>query len=203
MAITYPLSPPSSPGYVARDYAPQTRVGIHASPYTLAQQVYAWPGQANVFEFELPPMTDAEAGEWVAFFLALNGPEGTMLLVDPVRVNPRGNVGGTWTVGSGAVANTTTLPLAGGTGIAAKGDWIEVQASTTAPRLHRVTNVSLSAGIMISVDVFPRLRAAYSSGVTVSFTAARGLFRLAELPNEAFDRDSLARGIAFRAVEAL
>ena len=147
-------------------------------------------------------MTDEEAGEWIAFFMALNGAEGSFYFGDPVRTTPRGTVAGTWTTNGTQVANGTTLTISGGTGQFAKGDWLQV-ASGTASRLHRVMQVSLSGGNMVAVDVFPRLRSAYATAITVSFNNPVGVFRLVELPREAFDRDSICRGMAFTAVEVI
>lgn len=202
MPISFPLTPPTGPGYQAREFVPQTSVGIAESPFTMNQQVYAWPGQRITFSLELPPMTDAEAGEWSAFFLALNGREGTFYLGDPVRSTPRGTVAGSWVTNGTQVANGTTLTISGGTGIAAKGDWLQFSSGATS-RLHRVMQVNESGGAMVSVDVFPRLRSAYTASTSVTFLNAKGLFRLAELPSEAFDRDSLCRGVAFTAIEAI
>jgi hypothetical protein len=202
MAISFPLTPPTSPGFVAREFQPRTAVGMHMSPFTFSQQVYAWPGQMLTFSLELPPMSDAEAGPWNAFFLALNGREGTFYLGDPVRLTSRGTVGGSWVCNGAQTAGSTTLTLKSGTGVAAVGDWLQV-ATTTSSRLHRVMQVNLSGGAMISVDVFPRLRAAHTDNTAVSFTNPKGIFRLADLPTENFDRDSLARGVSFSAIEAL
>ncbi len=122
---------------------------------------------------------------------------------DSVRKLPRGTMAGAWTVGASAVANTTTLPLTGGTGLAAVGDWIQVFASGATARLHRVLQVNLSGGNMISVDVFPRLRSAYANGTAITYSSAKGVFRLASIPPEAFDPAKVCNGLSFTAVEAL
>lgn len=197
MAISYPLTPPTSPGYRSRELQPFTRVGMNVSPFTGAQQVYAWQAQWLQFAFTLPVMGDAAAGNWTAFFMALNGMEGTFYLGDSVRKTPRGNIAGTVTVGSGAVANATTLPLSGGTGAFAVGDWLQVFATTSA-RLHRV--VQVNAG---SVDVFPRLRSAYANGSAITYVNPVGRFRLLSIPAEAFDESKLCQGISFTAMEVL
>lgn len=172
------------------------------SPFTFNQQVYAWPGQRLAFNLELPPLNDTEAGEWSAFFLALNGREGTFYLGDPVRTSTKGTAAGAWVTSGTQVANGTTITISGGTGVAAKGDWLQFSSGTTS-RLHRVMQVNLSGPTMVSVDVFPRLRSAYTASTSVTFLNAKGIFRLADLPTEAFDRDSLARGVSFTAIEAI
>lgn len=197
MAISYPLTPPASPGYRSRELQGMTRVGMVQSPFTGQQQVQPWQAQWLQFTFSLPVMTDAQAGAWTAFFMALNGREGTFYLGDSVRKVPRGTIAGTVTVGAGAVANATTLPLSGGTGAFAVGDWLQVFATTSA-RLHRV--VQVNAG---SVDVFPRLRSAYANGSAITYANPVGRFRLTELPEEAFDAAKLCDGLTFTAQEAL
>jgi hypothetical protein len=203
MAITFPLTPPSTPGYNARELQPQTIVGLTQSPFDGSQKVYAWPGQWLQFEFGLPPMKDAPAGPWEAFFMALNGPEGTFYLGDSVRKTPRGTITGSWTVGSGAVANSTTLPLTAGGGAGgyfALGDWFHVGSNA---QLLRVVQVNMSGSNMVSVEVFPRLRSAYASGTAITYTNPKGKFRLLGLPPGRFDSRKICDGLSFTAIEAL
>lgn len=169
MAITYPLSIPSTPGVRDVQWDPVTVVGVAGSPNTGQIQTYVWPGQWWRGSFSLPPMKDPNAGIWEAFLLALNGQEGSFYFGDPVRKTPRGTVAGSVQVGAGAVANSTTLPLQGGTGSFAVGDYL-----TVLTKLHRVTQVNSS----VSVDVWPRLRSAYAQTSPVTFTNPVGKFKL-------------------------
>lgn len=202
MAITYPLTLPTVTGFRALEIDAQTVVGMSASIYTGEQQVYPWPGQWLMFGVELPTMTQVNAAIWQAFFMALNGPEGTFYMGPSIRKTSGGTVGGTWTVGSGATANSTVLPVTGGTGELAVGDWVQVGA-TTAMRLHRVLQVNKSGGNMVSVDVFPRLRSAYANGTALTFTNPKGIFRSARIPKESYDSRRLCHGLSFVAVESL
>jgi hypothetical protein len=198
MAITFPLSAPATPGFRAIQWTPRTVVGMAQSPFTGAQQTYAHPGQWWEVSVTLPPMTDAQAGAWCGFFLALNGREGTFYLGDTIRKTRLGAVTGTLTVGSGAVANTTTLPIAGATGSFAVGDWIQVGTTSTS-RLHRVTQVNSSS----SVDVFPRLRSAYTNGTAITYASPKGLFRLQGAVPWAYDARKICDGLTFSAVEVV
>lgn len=198
MAITFPLALPTVTGIRSIQWLPRTVVGLNASPFTGQQQVYEWPGQWWEPTVDLPPMRDAAAGEWAAFFLALNGRAGSFLLGDSVRRAPLGSVTGTLTVGAGAVANSTTLPIAGATGTFALGDWIQVDSGLSA-RLHRVVQVNSSS----SVDVFPRLRSAYANGTAITVAAAKGLFRLSTMPTWSYDERRICTGLSFSAVEVL
>lgn len=197
MSISYPLSLPIHTGFRSTELDPQTVVGISASQYTGEQQVYPWPGQWWIFNVELPPMSQANAAIWAAFFLALNSYEGTFYLGPSIRKVTGGTKAGAVTVDTGAVANSTTLPITGGTGDFALGDWLQV-GTTTASRLHRVTKVN--AG---SVDVFPRLRSAYAGGTAIIYTNPKGLFRMNGIPREAYDSRKICPGMSFIAFESL
>jgi hypothetical protein len=172
---------------------------MNQSPFTGQQQTFVWPAQWWEVTVELPAMTDASAGEWRAFFLACNGREGTFYFGDSVRKVPRGTIAGSVTVGSGSVSNSTTLPLAGGTGVFAVGDWLQV-GTTTAARLHQATKINSGDG---TIDVFPRLRSAYANGTAIDYTSPVGLFRLQDMPSWMFDEAKIAQGVTFSAMEVL
>jgi hypothetical protein len=198
MAISFPLTPPATPGPKSIQWTPRTIVGMNASPFTGQQQVFAWPGQWFEAMITLPAMADAAAGVWQAFFLALNGREGTFYLGDSVRKTRLGAVTGTLTVGASAVANTTTLPISGATGSFAVGDWLQV-GTTSSSRLHRVVQVNSSS----SVDVFPRLRSAYASGTAINVASPVGLFRLVGPVPWAYDAQKICDGLTFSAMEVM
>jgi hypothetical protein len=197
MPITFPLTVPSHTGFRSLEIKPRTIVGVNASIFTGEQQVYAWQGQWHEFSIELPAMEQASAAIWAMFFQALNGAEGTFYLGPSVRKVTGGTKAGTVTVNTGAVANGTTLPITGGTGDFAVGDWLQV-GLTTAAKLHRVMQVNVG-----SVDVFPRLRSAYAAATAITYTNPVGIFRLAGLPSEMYDQNKLCSGLSFNAIEAL
>lgn len=198
MSITYPLTFPTHTGLRSLQIEPRTVVGVNMSQFTGDRQVQPWPGQWLVFSVELPPMKQADAALWAAFFMSLNGPEGTFLLGPSVRKTSAGTIAGTVTVGAGATANSTTLPLSGGTGAFAVGDWLQV-GTAAASRLHRVLKVN--AG---SVDVFPRLRTAYANGTAITYSSPKGLFSLVSgIPGEAYDSRKICKGINFTAIEVV
>ena len=198
MAITFPLTLPTAPGNRSIEWLDQGAVGMNSSPFTGEQQVYRWPNQSWSAQVTLPPMRDQSLiGPWIAFFLSLNGTEGTFYLGDSVRKTPVGTIAGTVTVNTGAVANSTTLPITGGTGAFAVGDWLQIGTGSTS-RLHRV--IKVNAG---SVDVFPRLRAAHASGTAITYTNPVGVFRLTARVPWAFDERKIAGGVSFAVMEAL
>jgi hypothetical protein len=197
MSLTFPISLPSTPGFRSCEIVDDGNVGLAVSPFTGEQQVYAWPMQLLRFRVELPAMKEPNIGIWSAFFMSLNGPAGKFYLGDSLRKTPRGTIAGSPTVDSGAVAGSTTLPITGGTGAFAVGDWLQVSSGSTS-RLHRVLKVN--AG---SVDVFPVLRSAYAAATAITYTNPKGVFRLAARVPVAADSRKLASGISFAAFEAL
>jgi hypothetical protein len=70
MSISYPLSPPSSPGVQQFKLAANNVVGTSVSPFTLQTQTYEWPGEAWDLQVALPPMKRADAEAWLAWLAA-------------------------------------------------------------------------------------------------------------------------------------
>jgi hypothetical protein len=142
---------------------------MNQSAFTGQQQVIAHRGSFWELELSVPAAKRASADDIEGFLLSLNGQEGTFWYGDKTRTTTRGTAAGTKTVGTGAAANSSTLPIAGGTGSFAVGDWIQVNN-----QLFRVIKVTSST----SVEVFPKLRSAYASGTALTYVSPKGLFRL-------------------------
>lgn len=194
MAITYPFTVPASPTFSEMTYKPITLVGVTRSPFTLQTQTFVWPGQAWAFRGVLPPISsDAEADAWITWKLALNGQQGTFLIGPSTRKTTRGSAAGAKTVDTGAVFNSTTLPITGGTGAFVAGDWLQISNT-----LYRVLQNNGA-----SVDVWPRLRSSYAAGTAITYVNPKGTFRLAS--NDMDWTVNLAKhtGLVVEAVEAL
>ena len=168
MAITYPLTPPAALEASSLSITGISATSRNVSPFTLQTQHYNWPGQGWLGSVECPPMQRAEAEQVLSFLLSAQ--RGTFYFGDYANPTARGNVTGTLTVSS-ATANTTTLGISGATGSFAVGDWLQISTS-----LYKVVQVNSSS----SVDVFPVLRASYAGGTAITYSSARGVFRLAE-----------------------
>lgn len=190
MAITYPLTPPSPFRISKLSLSGLSVTSRNVSPFTLQTQQYNWPGQGWFGSVECPPMVRADAEAVIGFLLAAQ--RGTFYFQDYANTSPRGNVSGTLTVSS-ATANTSTLTFAnsGGSGSFAVGDWLQISTS-----LYKVVQVNSAT----SVDLFPVLRSSYS-GNAITYTNAKGVFRLAS-PQTDWSID-LANiyGISFSIVE--
>jgi len=97
-----PLSFPDV-GVVSSTFRLQRVVGVSASPFTGAQQVYEHQGAWWEGEITLPPLLGAQAGAVRAFLARLHGQAGTFLYGDPDNV-AAGNRGQ-----PGNAGNTTNL----------------------------------------------------------------------------------------------
>jgi hypothetical protein len=189
MAITYPLTPPSPFRISKLTLSGMSATSRNVSPFTFQTQQYNWPGQAWMGSVECPPMTRAAAEEVIGFLLAAQ--RGTFYFQDYANTTRRGNVTGSLTVSSGT-ANTSTLGISGATGTFAVGDWLQISTS-----LYKVVQVNSSS----SVDLFPVLRSSYAGGTAITYSNAKGVFRLAESRTEWSIELASIYGITFSIVE--
>lgn len=189
MALTYPLTPPS-PFRVSRlSLTGLSAVSRNVSPFTLQTQQYNWPGQGWFGQVECPPMVRADAEAVIGFLLAAQ--RGTFYFQDYANTSPRGSVSGSLTVSS-ATANTSTLTFSGATGSFAVGDWLQISTS-----LYKVVQVNSTS----SVDLFPVLRSSYAGGTAITYTNAKGVFRLAESKTDWTIDLAKIYGVSFSIVE--
>lgn len=172
MALSYPLTPPSPFRASKLMLSGTSAIARNFSPFTFQVQQYNWPGQAWAGSVECPPMVRADAEEVIGFLLAAQ--RGTFYFQDYANPTARGSVTGTLTVAS-ATANSTTLGISGATGTFAVGDWLQIGTS-----LYKVILVNSSS----SVELFPVLRSSYAAGTAITYSNAKGVFRLAELKTE-------------------
>lgn len=206
MTISYPLSIPSrTPSLVtvrARSF-----VGVSESPFTGEQQVFEHPGDCWGADVELPAMERADADDWEAWGLALNGRSGTFLM-GPI---PYTGARGTWSTGSPVVAGGSqtgrSLVVSGlASGLTAQaGDWFQLGSGSTAT-LHRVTQTAVVGGspLDLRLDIWPRLRSSPAHGSAIILASPVGRWRLASNDFQ-WTRiaGALTDGIRFSCVEAI
>lgn len=189
MAISYPLTPPAALEASRLSLTGLSAVSRNISPFTMQVQQYNWSGQGWLGTVDCPPMTRTAAEQVVSFLLMAQ--RGTFYFQDYANPTPRGAVTGTLTVSS-ATANGTTLGISGATGSFAAGDWIQISTS-----LYKIVQVNSSS----SVDVFPVLRSSYAGGTSITYTNAKGVFRLAE-PSTQWNIDTAKfYGVSFTVME--
>jgi len=189
MAITYPLTPPSPFNLSRLSFTGVSATSRNTSPFTLQTQQYNWPGQAWLGSVDCPPMKRADAETVISFLLAAQ--RGTFYFQDYANPTNRGGVTGTLTVTT-ATANGTTLTFGGATGSFAVGDWLQISTS-----LYKVVQVNSSS----SVDLFPALRKSYAGGTAITYSNAKGVFRLASPSTEWAIGEASIYGVGFAIIE--
>lgn len=95
MAIVYPLTMPANPGPNNVEWKAVAAVAGFTSPFTLQEQVQVHQGQRLGARLTYPKMDEITFGPWLAWYLKLNGKQGTFLFGDSVRKTPYGSGGGT------------------------------------------------------------------------------------------------------------
>lgn len=150
----------------------------------------------------LAPMTVPQSKPWVAFFLKLNGLEGTFWLPPTVDGTASGVATGTPLV-NGASQTGQSLITDGWTisqtGILKAGDWIQV-----GNYLYRILNDANSDGSgNATFDIWPDLRSSPLDNDSIIVTNPKGLFRLPEIPAFKINEQQLCPGFKFEAVEAI
>ncbi len=192
MAISYPLSTPTSIGIEKVELRTINAVLTSQSPFTYKQQIIAHTGQKWEASVSIPPVRRDKAAEWKAMLVALKGQTGTFLLGDPDYATPRGTVSSCSISGSEG-DETVTVSMSGSL---LAGDYIQL-GDNASSKLHQVLVDQSGSG---SLEIWPSLREDYSSS-SVTFTNPKGVFRLKNnMSSWSIDNASFY-GIAFEAVE--
>ncbi len=201
MAISYPVTPPTTPYPSAIELTPTATTGVSISPYTGQHQVYQYPAQLWRMSVQLPPLTRSQAEPWIAFLLSLNGRAGTFTMGDPMGRTPRGIATGTPVVNGGSQTGTTLITdgwTTSQTGILLAGDYIQLGTS-----LHRVTvDADSDVSGNSTLEIWPRLRTSPADNATITTTNTTGIWRLMsdEMP---FTPGNPFYDVGFSCIEAL
>lgn len=210
MTITYPLTPPSEPGFTAVKLRRRSITGFTASPYTGTQYVQSYPGQWWEADITLRRMRRTHIGDWRAFFAKLNGNEGTFLLgVDPEFAVPSGSAGVTpgtplvkGALQSGNVLNIDGLPVSV-SGYLLPGDFVQIGTGLSTRLYMNLDTVNSNGSGEASLLLWPSLRSSPADNAPLTVSACKGLFRMFGGSSE----DSITPGTffetGFSAIEAL
>jgi len=192
MAISYPLSTPTTIGFESIELRAVNAVATSQSPFTYKQQIVSHQGQRWEASVNIPPVRRDLAGEWKAFLTALKGPTGTFLLGDPDYAAPRGTISSA-TVSGTAGDESVSITM---TGSLLAGDYIQLGSGANA-KLHQVLVDQSGTG---TLEIWPKLRNNYTSE-SVVFNNPKGVFRLANNASSWNVNSSSAYGISFDCVE--
>ncbi len=194
MAITYPLSLPTSISIGSIELMADNVVARSESPFTFAQQIVSHAGQRWRANVTMPPMKRAVAAPWQGFLLGLKGGQGTFLMGHPLATSPLGTSSSATITGtSGSDSLTVTM-----TGTLLAGDYIQLGSGSDAT-LHMVLEDQSGNG---TLEVFPALRKDRTS-VSAVLSNPKGLFRLATNTQNFSTDNASIYGIQFEAVEAV
>ena len=194
MAVSYPMSTPTTIGIESITLRAVNAVTTSQSPFTYKQQVVDFGGQRWEASVSIPSVHRDKASEWVAMLIALRGPVGTFLLGDPDYATPRGDASSVAVTGS-AGASTVTVAM---TGTLKAGDYIQLGSGSSA-RLHKVLVDQTGNG---NLEIWPSLRSDYSSA-TATLDSPKGVFRLKQNMTEWSINNASFYGISFEAVEVI
>ena len=194
MALTYPLTQPTTIGIEQIELRAVNAVATSQSPFTYKQQIVNHGGQRWEASVTIPSVRRDLAAPWKAMLTGLKGPTGTFLLGDPDYATPRGTVSSCTLTGS--VGNDSANVTMTGTLLA--GDYIQLGADSTA-KLHQVLEDQDGDGIL---QLWPNLRADYTTA-TVTFNNPKGVFRLKENVTSWSINNSSFYSISFEAIEAI
>lgn len=205
MAISFPLSIPSSCKPKRVQFYAVNAVNLSRSPFTFDTQVQEFSGQSWGAEVTFPPLEREAAEELVAFLLALQGPKGTFLLYDPLATEPRGIATGTPLV-KGASQTGNSLVTDGWTptttGVLLRGD--KFQIGTRLYGVMGTGDVDSDGSGDATIDIWPRLRESPADNEGLITERPKGLFRLANQMQNLWSADETRTyDCSFSCVEAI
>ena len=203
MAITYPLTLPNRPAPSHFSIEPASFSALTQSPWTAAQQVQLNQGQMWTISIDLPPMGEDDARNWLSQLLALRGQYGTFLYGNPKMKQPRGNWGSAPVInGDGQTGQELGVAGLPANGVIRAGDFFQIGDGSTA-RLYTVTQDATADGAgEATLDIWPRLRTATTSGSAIVTASPRGVFRLAA-PSVSLTFEPFRYGLSLQFIEAL
>lgn len=200
MAISYPVTMPTTPGFVSSRFLLRSNTTVFASPLSQVEQVLERQGARWAGEYVLPPMKRAVAANWVAFLVSLRGRRGTFYGFDPDAKTLLGTATGTILVnGASQTGNTLAVDGISASGTILKGTYIQVGVY-----LYMVVEDATANGsgeATLSIEPGLRTSPANNDGVTV--TNPKCIMRLAEDQVSWDANRASVFGIQFTAIEAL
>ena len=192
---------PTSPAFTTSDWGIRRAVAVSESPFTGATQVQKYAKAQWYATLSLPPMKRSDASQWQSFFMQLEGRANTFLLGDPdAKTVLGGNAPTSISVTSSAAIGATSVTLTIGSGKKLnKGSYLQFGTGSSS-RLHMIVDDNTGNG---AVTIQPALKDAITTGTTVTFASARGLFRM-DTNELTWSANELSNyGITFSCSEAL
>ena len=211
MAITYPLSLPTTVGIANIEFRAINSVATSTSPFTFSSQVHAYSGQAWQVDVTLPPMSRDLAEVWVAFLISLRGQFGTFYLGDPNATEARGSARDSTTIelSKPAVVGSDNLvieekPLKNNeNNYLRAGDYMHVANGDSRQLFKVLKDVNTKSNGTAEVDIWPAIRKKINKGTPIVVKNPQGIFRLSSNEQSYSINDASLYGISFGAVEVI
>jgi len=208
MAISYPLSLPTSIGIAQIELRATNAVAVSRSPFTFSTQVHAYTGSAWQADVSLPSIRRDLAEDWVAWLLSLRGQLGTFYLGDPNAVTPRGSARDTDTikvasaVSSGGTISINSAP-ASQTDYLKAGDYMQIGLGVSRQLFKVLNDVDTDGAGAATVDVWPNVRTSIASTTPITVENTKGIFRLSSNEQSFSINEASFYGISFGAMESI
>ena len=195
-----PIEMPPQPAARELSWVMDSAVARSVSPFSLTEQVYAWPGQRWSVIIKVPSMSVENGRAWMAFFADLNGQEGTFFVRDSGFLreseiefgNPETD--GAHTSGSSVLTRGWAI----NTQVLRKGQKIEIGG-----RMRQVIeDVYSDADGKAVLRCWPQCRAV-ADAIPIEWQVPAGVFRLRSVPEFTWDRNRLMAGFQFSADEVI
>lgn len=180
MAITYPITFPTTFGVSDFNIGIVHAVGSAESIFTYEEQVQVHQGEKWDISFSINLLSRDNAEEYNTFILKLRGKTGTFLFTPPGQETTRGTFTGTLQV-SGSNQTGEELVVQGlgasATNELKQGDFIQLGTGASS-RLHKILDTPTSNGSgLATLNIAPKIVTAPSNGSTVVYENPQGLFR--------------------------
>lgn len=183
MAITYPLTFPTTFGFSSFTIGIDHAVAVAESEFTFEAQVQEHQGVAWEIGGTLEILNRDQAEEYNAFIASLKGRLGTFLLTPAGSGTARGIATGTPLVKGGSQVGNTLITdgwTTGQTGILKAGDYIQL-GTGAGSTLHRVlADVNSDGSGNATFDLAPKIVNAPADNSTIVVSNPKGLFRMKE-----------------------
>ncbi len=191
MAITYPITFPTTvaPSEFSLEFRPQQ--GIAVSPFSGQAQSYTHNGIVWYATVQLPPMTNNQLREYHGFLVALNGVEGSFTCPTFGYSTPAGTQNANFNLASDEDLYSKELSVDGMTASATliRGDILSI-----ADRIYMITeDVTASGSGTATIKISHGLRAAASSGAAVNVIWPVGTWRLE--PSQSIAQSQMIGGV--------
>ena len=197
-------SMPTTPGFVSAAFGLLSNTQTFTSPLSGKIQVLELTGAKWNATYTLPPLTKAEAGEWIAFLTKLRGQANSFFAYDPARQTAQGTATGTPLV-NGADQTGNTLATDGWTNsplVLKAGDYIAV-AATQRQRYMGVADATSNGSGEVTLTIEPSIRVSPQDGAGITVATPSCVMRLTS-GDVAWNIDVAEHfGISFSAIETI